>query len=203
MRPCILICSVLLVFAQTALAFAAPTKQLSIDPIKSTARFSIEHIFVDRVVGTIPILSGIATFPPDSSIPISVTAILDATRIHSQDPDRDAALESSDYFDSEKFARWTFVSTRIVSESLTTFSMDGMLTIHGVAQPEHLEVTMRRAYSNPTYHAVGQIDRHAFGMKGSRLDPVIGKTAEVTLDITLQAQPESKEQEQRRSPDHH
>ena len=35
------------------------------------------------------------------------------------------------------------------------------------------------------YHAVGHIDRHAFGMKGMRLDPVIGEIVDVTLDVAL------------------
>jgi hypothetical protein len=39
--------------------------------------------------------------------------------------------------------------------------------------------------SHPIYHAVGHIDRRAFGMKGTRLDPVIGNVADVTLDIIL------------------
>jgi len=63
--------------------------------------------------------------------------------------------------------------------------MDGNLTIHGVTQPEHLSVTIKGDTSHPIYHAVGQIDRHAFGMSVTRLDPTIGNNADITLDITL------------------
>lgn len=48
--------------------------------------------------------------------------------------------------------------------------MDGMLTIHGVTRPEHLDVTITGTAAEPIYHAAGNIDRHAFGMKGTRLD---------------------------------
>jgi polyisoprenoid-binding protein YceI len=63
--------------------------------------------------------------------------------------------------------------------------MDGTLTVHGVSQPEHLDVTVRGDASHPFYHATGQIDRRAFGMKGTRLDLAIGSAADISLDVTL------------------
>lgn len=63
--------------------------------------------------------------------------------------------------------------------------MDGNLTIHGVTQPEQLNATVSGDAANPSYRANGQIDRHAFGMTGTRLDPTIGGTADITLDVTL------------------
>jgi polyisoprenoid-binding protein YceI len=60
--------------------------------------------------------------------------------------------------------------------------MDG---IHSVTQPEHVDVTLRGDAAHPVYHAVGRIDRHAFGMKGARLDhPVVGNEADTTLDVS-------------------
>ena len=110
---------------------------------------------------------------------------LDAAHVDSGDRDRDASLESSDYFDTQKFPEWTFASTKITPTGPAAFGLDGTLTIHGVAQPEHLDVTVTGDAKSPQYHATGRIDRHAFGMKGARLDPVIGKDADVTLDIVL------------------
>jgi polyisoprenoid-binding protein YceI len=166
-------------------ALADSTEQRQIDPARSVAQFSIEHIFVDRVTGTVPILSGSVTIPAGSAIPVRVTAVLDPSRIESGDRDRDSSLESPDYFDIKAFPTWTFASTKIVPSSANACAMDGMLTIHGIIAPEHLEVTIRGDSAHPVYHAVGHIDRHAFGMKGARLDPVIGNVADVTLDITV------------------
>ena len=168
--------------ATPARAQAAHT--LAIDPAKSTARFSIEHIFVARVTGTVPIVSGTVEVAAGSVIPRSVSAILDATRIQSGEPDRDRSLESADYFDTAKFPTWTFTSTAIGPADAAGFGMDGILTMHGVPQAEHLDVTVSGNAAHPAYHAVGQIDRRAFGMKGARLDPVIGNAADITLDIT-------------------
>jgi polyisoprenoid-binding protein YceI len=164
---------------------AAAAEQHAIDPTKSVAQFSIEHIFVDRVTGTVPVLSGAVTMTPGSTIPLSVTAVLDPTRMNSGDPDRDSSLESPDYFDTKRFPTWTFVSTKIVPAGNAAFGMDGVLTMHGIGQPEHLDVTVHGDPAHPAYHALGHIDRHGFGMKGARLDPVIGNPADVTLEISL------------------
>jgi polyisoprenoid-binding protein YceI len=155
----------------------------SIDPTRSTAQFQIEHIFVDHVTGTVPIVSGVVSLAAGSLIPVNVTAVLDASNLLTGDSDRDASLGSPDYFDTKKFPTWLFASTAIQATGPGAFGMDGLLTIHGVTQPEHLDVSVRAQGDALIYHAVGHIDRHAFGMRGTRLDPVIGNTADVTLDV--------------------
>ncbi len=172
-----------LALASTLVAQVAEPR--SIDTAKSTARFSVSHIWVERVTGTVPIVAGSVTLPAGSSIPTKVTATLDATRVSTDEPDRDRSLGSPDFFDSAKYPRWTFVSTKIVPEGPAAFAMDGDLTIHGVTQPEHLDVAVRGTPGDPIYRATGHIDRHAFGMAVTRLDPTIGATADISLDVTL------------------
>ncbi len=168
-------------------ARAAQLVQRAIDPAHSTAQFGVQHIFVERVTGTVPIVSGTVTLPEGSAIPLSVVAVLDPARIDSGDRDRDTSLDSADYFDVKVFPTWTFSSTKIVPSGPAAFEMDGMLTIHGVARPEHLDVTVHGDAAHPSYHATGHIDRRAFGMKGARLDPVIGDIVDITLDVALKS----------------
>ncbi len=157
----------------------------AIDVSRSKASFDVTHVFVEHVTGTVPIQSGTVVLKPGSAIPVSATAVLDATRISSGDPDRDASLRSPDFFDTKRFPAWTFTSTKIVPTGDASFEMDGNLTIHGVAQPERLDVTITGDAANPSYHAAARIDRHAFGMSTTRLDPAIGGTADVTLEVAL------------------
>jgi polyisoprenoid-binding protein YceI len=168
-----------------AVAVAAPQTR-AIDPAKSRAQFSVSHIWVEHVTGTIPIVAGSVTLAPGATIPTSASAVLDATKISTGEPDRDRSLESPDFFEVERFPRWTFVSTKIVARGPNAFEMDGNLTVHGVTQPEELNVTIDGSASDPLYHATGRIDRHAFGMATTRLDPTIGGIADVTLDVALQ-----------------
>ncbi len=157
----------------------------SVDTSASKVGFSISHVFVERVTGTVPIESGTAMFATESPIPASISLTLDATKVSTGDPDQTGCIQSPDYFDVKKFPTWTFTSTKITTNSPTSFGIDGMLTMHGVVQPEHFDVTIQNAGGHQVYHTVGQIDRHVFGMKGSRLDPAIGGIASVTMDVVL------------------
>ena len=156
-----------------------------IDVARSSAKFSVEHVWVERVTGTVPIESGTVTLDPNSLVPTSVTATLDCADLKTDDPDRDAALRSSDFFDSGRFSTWTFTSTKIVPTGPSSFGMDGLLTIHGVTQPEHLDVTIAGTRQAPAFHAAGKIDRKTFRMKMTRLDPVIGNPVDVTINVML------------------
>jgi len=169
----------------TLLLAATLVESHAIDTAKSKATFSVQHVFLERVTGTVPIVSGTVELPPDSAIPVSLTAELDPSKVSSGDRDRDASLVSSDFFDVKTDPVWTFESTKITPVNEGAFGVDGMLTVHGVAAPEHLNVTVRGDAAHRTYHAVGHIERRAFHMSVTRLDPVIGKTVDVTLDIAL------------------
>jgi hypothetical protein len=48
-----------------------------------------------------------------------------------------------------------------------------------------LAVVVQGDSSHPQYHAVAHVDRHLFGMAVTRLDPAIGATVDITLDVTL------------------
>ncbi len=163
------------------LVFAA---LLAIDPAKSTVTFSVQHIFVERVSGSVPVLSGTIDLPEGALVPTSVNAVLDATKLRTGDPDRDGVMQTPEWFDTKQFPAWTFTSTKI-APAPGGFTMDGMLTMHGVSQPEHLVVVASGDPAKPVYHATGHIDRHAFGMTTTRLDPVIGGSVDVTLDIRV------------------
>ncbi len=176
------ICTILLA---VVLALNPPPAIRAIDPAKSKVQFSVTHVFVDHVIGVVPVLRGAVTLENGSAVPTNVTAVLDATKLATDDRDRNGVLQSPDWFDTAKFPTWTFASTKITLSSDGTFTMDGSLTIHGVTQPERLAVTIGGTPANPTYHAAGRIDRHAFGMQVTRLDPAIGNPVDVTLDVTL------------------
>jgi polyisoprenoid-binding protein YceI len=176
--------ALLAVFGVATPAIAANTDR-AVDVTASKVGFSISHVFVERVNGTVPVASGTASFASDSPIPETVTLTLDATKVSTGDPDQTGCIQSPDYFDVKKYPTWTFTSTKITPHGAESFGIDGMLTMHGIAQPEHFDVTIQNAGGHQVYHAVGQIDRHVFGMKGSRLDPAIGGIAAVTMDVVL------------------
>jgi polyisoprenoid-binding protein YceI len=158
---------------------AAPQPR-AIDPAQSRAQFSVSHIWVEHVAGTIPIVDG-----PGSLVPTAATATFDPAKVSTGEPDRDRSLASPDFFDAQKYPRWTFASTSVVSKGADAFEMDGDLTIHGVTRPVRLNASVLGTAAHPEYRATGQIDRHQFGMAVTRLDPTIGTTVDLTIDVTL------------------
>ncbi|MGZ3496756.1 MAG: YceI family protein [Vulcanimicrobiaceae bacterium] len=164
---------------------AATLERRDIDASRSKAQFSVAHIYVETVTGTVPIVSGSVELAPGSSVPTTVTAVLDPTRIKTGEDDRDGALQAPDWFDTKQFPTWTFASTKVTPAGNNTFTVDGLLTIHGVAVPEKLDVTTSGDAQHPVYNAVGHIDRHAFGMAKSRLDPIVGNDITITLLVQL------------------
>lgn len=178
----------ILALALTAIAWlgAQPSVTREIDPAASKVTFSVQHIFVEHVTGVVPILRGNVVLQTSSSIPRSVFAVLDPSKIKTGEDERDGVLQSPDWFDVAQFPTWTFVSTAIVQTSPDAFTMDGLLTIRGVARDERLDVVVSGSAAHPVYRATGEIDRHAFGMATTRLDPVIGNPVEITLDVALQ-----------------
>jgi polyisoprenoid-binding protein YceI len=157
----------------------------AIDATHSRAAFSVQHVFVERVTGTVPVVDGTIVLGAAAPVPESVTAHLDPAKVATGDRDRDASLAGPDFFDAKTYPVWTFVSTKITPVDAAHFGLDGDLTVHGVSQPEHLDVTIRGDAAHPVYHAVGQVARRAFGMGVTRLDPVIGANVEITLDVAL------------------
>src|SRR5689334_12929725 len=65
-----------------------------IDGSRSKIRFTVQHVLVERVSGTVPVSSGTVTLRPGSTIPLSATAVMDASKLHTDDPDRDSSLRS-------------------------------------------------------------------------------------------------------------
>lgn len=155
---------------------------LAIDPTHSKAAFSVQHIFVETVSGTVPVARGAIDLPDGSLVPVHVRAELDATKLRTGDDDRDGALQSPDWFDTKLFPTWSFESEKIVPTPVG-FTMTGLLTIHGLTKEEVLNVITGGTPGNPVFRATAKIDRHAFGMKTTRLDPAIGSMVEVGLDI--------------------
>ena len=163
-------------------AFADPAVT-PIDVAHSRAEFSVQHLFISRVRGSVPIVAGSVTLGDDG--PSAVEATLDPKGLATDDRDRDNDLQGPDWFDTKNFPTWEFKSTRVVPGKDGAFSLEGNLTIHGVTQPIVLQVTTLRTAPHPAYRAVGHVDRHAFGMKVTRSDGLIGTDVQLTLDVQL------------------
>lgn len=165
---------------------ASRTITRAIVPAHSLASFDVTHLFVQHVIGKVPIVAGHATFAGvDATVPSSVEATLDPRRIATGDGDRDDDLQGPDWFDVARFKTWTFASSAITATP-SGFKIDGTLTVHGVAQPVTLDVTAVRAGPHARYRATGTLDRHGFGMHVTPFDGTIGNSLALVLDVEFE-----------------
>ncbi|MBX5484437.1 MAG: polyisoprenoid-binding protein [Myxococcaceae bacterium] len=189
-----LIVTAALALAVPASAFAADWE---IDPVHSSAFFSVRHMMVSNVKGQFTKLTG--TFHYDEKNPANSTAeaTIEASSIDTHEPKRDAHLRSPDFFDVEKYPTITFKSTRVQKAGKGKLKVTGDLTMHGVTKSVVLDVEGPTA---PVKSPMGDgmksgltatttLHRKDFGLTWNQtLDSggvLIGDDVKVTLEIEL------------------
>jgi polyisoprenoid-binding protein YceI len=101
-----------------------------IDPAHSSVEFEIRHLGLATVRGRAPVVSGSIV---GSELP-SIRGTVDASSITTFDENRDAHLQSPDFFDTARHPELEFESSgvRLDGDELV---VDGNLTIKGVTEP--------------------------------------------------------------------
>lgn len=125
-------------------ATVIPTGTWSIDPAHSAVEFHVKHLGLATVKGRAPVVSG--------TIEGGDTPSLDGTvaisSITTFDENRDAHLQSPEFFDLERYPELTFASTSITSDG-DALVVDGELTIKGVTRPVTLSGAFVGAATDP------------------------------------------------------
>ena len=141
-----------------------------LDTQHSSINFMVRHLLVAKVRGRFTRWSGTVRFDESNPSASSVEVSIDAGSIDTSEPQRDAHLRSSDFFDVGKHPQIAFRSTKVERTGSTTYKVDGELTIRGVTRPVALEVehggTLRDPAGNDRagFSAKGAINRKEFGI---------------------------------------
>jgi polyisoprenoid-binding protein YceI len=192
MRPVFIVsiaAAAALTLAAIAPALSAGEHHWMADPVHSSAEFTIKHFGFFNVKGTIPIQQATITTQGDSALPTSIMATLDPNGIDTKAGDRDSDLRSDHFFDVARFPQITFSSTKVSTLPDGTFTVDGMLTIHGVTKPVTLTasyvgaMTDQRGRKHAGYSATTQIKRSDFGMT---YGPILAGD-DVTISLEIEA----------------
>jgi 8-hydroxy-5-deazaflavin:NADPH oxidoreductase len=114
---------------------AAPTGlegTWTIDPAHSSLNFSVRHLMVSRVRGSLGTFSGDITVSSDDTA--SVTAEIAVGSVNTGNDERDAHLKSAAFFDVEQYPMATFASTG-VRAGRNGYVLDGEFTLKGISKP--------------------------------------------------------------------
>ena len=178
----------------TTTASATAVRTFMIDKTHSEVTFQVRHL-VTKVRGHFTDFSGTIQFddaqPEKSSIGFSINA----TSIDTGTADRDAHLRSDDFFAVETHPAITFTSSKLTKTSAELYSLEGTLTIRGIAKLLTVAVTYLGAATDPWGNArVGfeaeiTINRKDFGLNwNAALEAggfLVGE--DVKISVSLQA----------------
>jgi 8-hydroxy-5-deazaflavin:NADPH oxidoreductase len=167
-----------------------PPGTWTIDPVHSSINFSVRHLMVSRVRGTLGTFSG--EIVVSSAGTPSVSAEIALGSVSTGNGDRDAHLKSAEFFDVERHPSATFTSTG-VRKDRGGYVLEGDFTLKGITKPIRLGLEFNGI--NPGmgrgtiagFQASVVLNRNDFGidinMPLETGGVVLGDKVTVTLDI--------------------
>jgi polyisoprenoid-binding protein YceI len=179
-----------------AASAAAQAATWQIDPMHSSAQFSVTHLAVSTVRGAFSKVSGSAKYDPSDPSKTSLDATIDATSVDTRVEMRDNDLRSPNFLDVQKYPTITFHSKSAKAAGDGKLQITGDLTIHGVTKEVALDVAgpsaqIKDPWGNQRIGASAstKINRQDFGVKGA--SGVVGDDLTITIDVEL-IQPKAK-----------
>jgi polyisoprenoid-binding protein YceI len=173
------------ILAESSVA-VIPAGSWSIDPAWSALEFEVRKLGLVTVKGRVPSFSGTISGGESAAIEGAV----DAASITTFESDRDAHLQSPDFFDTQRYPELRFVSTS-VDASGDEIVVRGDLTIKDVTKPVELRGTLSGPENDPWGNErIGlelstTVDRTAFGLEWNA--PLPGGGFLLPNDVALKA----------------
>ena len=181
-------------FAGLALSFtvASTSSIWSLDGSHSRLGFKVKHMGISDFNGSFNTYEVKMTASKEDLSDAKVELTGDIASINTANEMRDNHLKSADFFDAEKYPKFTFVSKSFtkVAKSKNEYKVVGDLTLHGVTK----EITMTAVHNGTVTHPMNKKEVSGFTMTGkiNRLDfkigdenPGLSNEVNVTADLEL------------------
>lgn len=169
-------------------ALAAPETYV-IDGSHTFPRFEYSHFGYSNQVSRFDKTTGTIVLDRAAKTG-SVDVTIDTTSVNTGFPVFNEHIQGEDFLDTKKFPTITFKSTKLNFAGDKLASVDGQLTIKGIAKPVRLDVTSFQCMEHPMLkkdacgaNAVTKIKRTEFN--AGKYAPYVGD--EVTLTIPVEA----------------
>jgi polyisoprenoid-binding protein YceI len=145
----------------------------TIDTAHSEIGFKIKHLVISTVSGKFTSFEGKLEGEPGDLKNAKISFTADVDSIHTGSEQRDGHLKSADFFDTAKYPKLTFVSTKIDQKDGNEYKVTGDLTLKGISKPVTLNVEFGGVQNNfygqtvAGFEITGKINRHDFGLTWS------------------------------------
>jgi len=142
----------------------------SSDPSHTTVGFTVRHLGLAKVRGHFESADA-SVVVGDDLADTKVAASIDLGSVLTGNPDRDAHLKSSDFFNADTNPEMTFTSTEIRGSG-DDYTLVGDLSLNGVTKPVELDVEFFGTSVFPMdqstragFSATGALSRKDFGIE--------------------------------------
>lgn len=146
-----------------------------IDPIHSDISFKIKHLVISTVTGSFRKFDGQIVGKRDDFNGAKVHFTINVKSIDTNQAQRDAHLQSGDFFEADSYPEITFDSTSFLKTTDGDYKMVGNLTMKGVTKPVELNVEYGGSEDNGHgifkhgFEVTGTVNRMEFGMTWNKL----------------------------------
>ena len=157
---------------------ASGVTRCTFEPGHTAAEFRARHMMITWVRGLFPDIHGSLEFDRDNWMLTSFEGVIEAARLWTGEPNRDAHLRSADFLDVEHHPQITFKGRLTELLGATQGRASTNLTIRGVTRPVTLDVIYQGEWETPFwvgdenkgmlrrigFSASTRINRHDFGV---------------------------------------
>ena len=179
-----------------AMAFSAPAlatpKSYVVDPTHSFANFSYTHMGLSEQESRFDGTSGTIVYDAAAKTG-AVNVEIDTKSVDTGSDALDEHLRGADFFDSTKYPKASYKSTRIVFKGDTPVAVEGNLTIKGTTKPVTMTIDSFSAKEHPMKRkdALGakahmKIKRSDFGL--SKFVPAVSDDVLITIRVEAVAE---------------
>lgn len=180
---------------------AAEVPSWTFEPGHTEAGFRARHMMVTGVQGLFKDIHGKLYLDLDHPLTATFTGEIDATKLWTGEPERDAHLRSADFFDVENHPTIAFSGRFTERVGDIDFKAESDLTIRGITRPVVMDVSYLGRWRTPFwvgdenkgtltrigFEAKTRVNRHDFDVSWQEGIPgggvVISNEVEITLDI--------------------
>jgi polyisoprenoid-binding protein YceI len=155
--------------------------------------FTIKHLGISDFNGSFNTYEVKMTATKEDLSDAKIELTGDAASINTGNEMRDGHLKSADFFDVEKFPKFTFASESFKkAKAKGEYVVTGNLTMHGVTKPVTLKAIQGGVVTHPmtkkqvtAFKLTGMFKRSDFGIGASTPEAVLSDAVTVLADLEL------------------
>lgn len=146
------------------------TTKWAVDPTHSEIGFKVKHMMFTNVSGKFNSFTATVETEGDSFENARFEFSADVDSVSTGNAERDAHLQSGDFFNAEQNPKLTFTSTTFTKKNEGEYTLTGDLTIHGVTKPVTLDAEFGGIGKDPWgntkagFTITGKLNRKDFGL---------------------------------------